>query len=182
MKYVLPLIAVFGLFILLGVGLSLNPREVPSPLIGKPAPEFNLSDLHHADQPVTQAVLSEGVTLFNVWATWCYACRAEHDLLLGLKDAGVKIVGLNYKDERELAVEWLIQRGDPYTTSVFDPDGKAGIEWGVYGVPETFVVDTKGTVRFKHIGPLTVESIQAELVPLLRLLKEEEHGEQIANR
>lgn len=174
MKYLIPLIAVVGLFVLLGVGLSLNPREVPSPLIGKEAPKFSLSDLHAPDQLVTEASLSQGVTLFNVWATWCIACREEHDLLVGLQKAGLRIVGLNYKDERELAIEWLEQRGDPYVTSVFDPDGKAGIEWGVYGVPETFVIDSSGIVRFKHIGPLTAQSIDEELVPLLRQLRAEE--------
>lgn len=176
MKFLLPLLAVVGLFVLLGVGLGLNPREVPSPLIDKPAPAFSLSELHAPDKLITETALSEGVTLFNVWATWCLACRQEHDLLVGLKEAGVKIVGLNYKDERVPAIQWLEQRGDPYVTTVFDPDGKAGIEWGVYGVPETFVIDDNGLVRYKHIGPLTVESIQNELIPLLRELKAAESG------
>jgi cytochrome c biogenesis protein CcmG/thiol:disulfide interchange protein DsbE len=182
MKFLLPLIAVVGLFVLLGVGLGLNPREVPSPLIGKAAPAFSLSKLRSPDQVITESSLSEGVTLFNVWATWCLACRQEHDLLVGLKKAGVKIVGLNYKDERGPAIQWLDQRGDPYVSTVFDPDGKAGIEWGVYGVPETFVIDDQGIVRFKHIGPLTVQSIQEELVPLLKELRAEQSGEGYASR
>lgn len=182
MKFLLPLVAVVGLFVLLGVGLGLNPREVPSPLIGKPAPAFSLSKLRTPDQLITESSLSDGVTLFNVWATWCLACRQEHDLLVGLKKAGVKIVGLNYKDERDAAIQWLDQRGDPYVSTVFDPDGKAGIEWGVYGVPETFVIDDNGVVRFKHIGPLTVQSIQQELVPLLKQLQAEQKGEDLAIR
>lgn len=182
MKYLLPLVAVIGLFVLLGVGLGLDPRKVPSPLIGKPAPAFSLSALHNPEQTITESSLSDGITLFNVWATWCVACRQEHGLLVGLKNAGVKIVGLNYKDERQLAIQLLQQHGDPYVSTVFDPRGKAGIEWGVYGVPETFVIDDQGVVRYKHIGPLTVQSIQEELAPLLKTLRAEQVGDNHASR
>lgn len=171
MRFLVPLVAVFGLFGLLAVGLSLNPREVPSPLIGKPAPAFSLTQLENPEQVLTEAVLLDNVTLVNVWATWCVACRAEHDVLLALHEAGVPIIGLNYKDERPAALQWLVERGNPYVLSLFDPDGLAGIDWGVYGVPETFIVDKAGIIRYKHIGPITIESVREQILPMIKQIK-----------
>lgn len=162
------------LVVFLGIGLTLDPREVPSPFIGKPAPEFQLPRLHDPDQTISAADMQGEVWLLNVWASWCVSCRAEHEVIskLGRMDL-VDIVGLNYKDERADAVQWLRRFGDPYLTSAIDLDGRVGIDWGVYGVPETFVIDKKGIVRHKHIGPVTDESLETTLIPLIRELKEE---------
>jgi cytochrome c biogenesis protein CcmG/thiol:disulfide interchange protein DsbE len=155
----------------LGIGLRLNPREVPSPLIGKPAPAFELARLDRPDQTIGPKDLAGKVWLLNVWASWCVSCRQEHPLLNDLAREGIApIVGLNYKDGREDGLRWLREWGDPYFVSAFDADGRVGIDYGVYGVPETFVIDKSGTIRHKHIGPLTPEAIRDKLVPLVRQL------------
>ena len=167
----LPL-AFIALVILLGIGLRLNPREVPSPLIGKPAPAFALAQLHEPAKTLSPADLKGQVWLLNVWASWCVSCREEHPLLLALGKANiVPIIGLDYKDETIAGKRWLSENGDPYTASVVDRDGKVGIDWGVYGVPETFVIDKAGTIRYKQIGPLTAEVLEKKIVPLIRELQ-----------
>ena len=167
----LPLVLFAVLAVLLGVGLRLNPREVPSPFIGKPAPAFTLPQLADPARTLSAAELKGQVWVLNVWASWCAPCRDEHPLLVDVaRGAGVPLVGLNYKDDRRNAQEWLRKLGDPYRATVVDADGRVGIDWGVYGVPETFVVDREGIVRLKHVGPLTREIWQRDFEPLLRRL------------
>lgn len=170
----LPLLAFLILVIFLGIGLSLNPREVPSPLIGKPAPAFSLPRLQEPGQAFAPEQMKGKVWLLNVWASWCVSCRAEHAVLNEFARTGlVAIVGLNYKDQPDNALQWLGQLGNPYQLSVSDLEGKAGLDWGVYGVPETFVIDKKGIVRHKHIGPVEAESLQQKLIPLIEELNKE---------
>lgn len=170
-KFVLPALIFAALVALLWRGLSLNPRELPSPLIGQPAPAFALPALHDAQRTVRREDLLGKPWVLNVWASWCGPCRTEHPQLLAFAQRhSVTLVGWNYKDRREDALPWLQQLGDPYRISVFDGDGRAAIDFGVYGVPETFVVDARGVVRFKHVGPLTPEVIAQKIEPLLRSL------------
>lgn len=160
------------LLVFLGVGLTLNPREVPSPLIGKPAPAFRLPTVADAAKSIGTEDLRNQVSLLNVWASWCVSCRQEHPLLVELSRKGsVPIYGLNYKDTRPEALRWLSALGNPYVTSAFDEDGRVGIEWGVYGVPETFVVDREGIIRYKHTGPVTPEAWEKTLLPLIQKLQ-----------
>lgn len=171
-RYLTPLVLFLALAALLYKGLALNPREVPSPLIGKPAPEFTLPELKDTSRQLSHSDFQGKVSLLNVWATWCVSCRAEHPLLMQLARQGVTIYGLDYKDSREDAKRWLQRFGDPYVANAFDADGRVGIDWGVYGTPETFVIDQQGIIRHKHIGPLTEEAIQREILPLIQKLKE----------
>ncbi len=167
-RYLIPLFAFIVLAAFLLVGLTLNPRQVPSPLIDKPAPVFLLNHLHESDKVMASGDNLGKVWLLNVWASWCVACRDEHPLLVQLANSGiVPIYGLNYKDERTTAVQWLKRYGDPYTISIVDLDGKVGIDYGVYGVPETYVIDKKGIIRHKQIGPVTVDSLQKTIIPLI---------------
>jgi len=155
----------------LWVGLKLDPREVPSPLINKPAPDFSLPRLDAPDAKLSPADLRGQVWLFNVWASWCVSCRQEHPLLVRLAETGeVPIYGLNYKDDIPAAMDWLARFGNPYTSSVVDADGRVGIDYGVYGVPETYLIDKEGTIRFKQIGPLTPVVIEKTILPLVREL------------
>jgi cytochrome c biogenesis protein CcmG/thiol:disulfide interchange protein DsbE len=172
-RYLTPLVLFLALAALLYKGLALNPREVPSPLIGKPAPEFSLPELKDTSRQLSHSDFLGKVSLLNVWATWCVSCRAEHPLLMQLARQGVTIYGLDYKDNREDAKRWLQRFGDPYVANAFDADGRVGIDWGVYGTPETFVIDQRGIIRHKHIGPLTEEAIQGEILPLIQKLKED---------
>ncbi len=173
-RFLVPLGVFAAMVALLGVGLTMNPREVPSPLIGKPMPAFDLALLNDPEARLTDRHLRGRVSVLNVWGTWCVGCREEHDVLLRLASAGVApIYGLNWKDDRVLALRWLSELGDPYVATGFDHDGKAAIDWGVYGAPETFVLDARGTVRYKHIGVLTDALVERELLPLLRALKAE---------
>ena len=173
-RYLIPLGLFAALVVLLGIGLTLNPREVPSPLIGKPAPEFDLPTVMDPNRRISRESLLGKVYLFNIWASWCASCREEHPLLVELSRKGVvDIYGLNYKDRREDAQRWLNYYGNPYVASGADIDGRVGIDWGVYGVPETFVIDAKGMIRYKHIGPLTSEALEEEILPLVKKLKEE---------
>ncbi len=168
MRYLIPLVAFMVLAAFLLVGLTLNPRQVPSPLIDKPAPVFQLNQLHEPEKIMASGDNLGKVWLLNVWASWCVACRDEHPLLVQLANSGVvPIYGLNYKDERTTAIQWLKRYGDPYTISIVDPDGKVGIDYGVYGVPETYVIDKKGIIRHKQIGPVTVDSLQKTIIPLI---------------
>lgn len=172
MRYLIPLAVFAVMVIFLGIGLTLNPREVPSPFIGKPAPTFNLPQVADANKTLSTDDLKGEVSLVNVWASWCTSCREEHPVLLQLAEQNiVPIYGLNYKDERDNALAWLQRLGDPYTASAFDPEGKTGIDWGVYGVPETFVIDRDGIIRHKQTGPVTPEILEKKLLPLIRQLQ-----------
>jgi cytochrome c biogenesis protein CcmG/thiol:disulfide interchange protein DsbE len=171
-KLFIPLAIFVVLVGFLFVGLFLNPREVPSPLIGKPAPVFTLSQLHEPDRRLGTSDMKGQVWLLNVWASWCVSCREEHPILVELAKAKlVPIIGLNYKDEPAAGMKWLAQNGDPYQLSVVDRDGSVGIDFGVYGVPETFVIDKEGTIRYKQIGPITVEALEKKIVPMVRELQ-----------
>jgi cytochrome c biogenesis protein CcmG/thiol:disulfide interchange protein DsbE len=163
------IIGIFAALVgLLAVGLTLNPREVPSPLIGKPAPAFELPLLHEPERKFSQKDMLGTVWILNVWASWCPPCLAEHPIVTDLARSGVApVVGLNYKDAREDALPWLKRNGDPYKLSVYDQAGRIGIDYGVYGVPETYVIDQKGVIRYKHIGPLTPEVAAKKIRPLI---------------
>ncbi len=171
-RYLLPLVAFIVLVVFLSVGLSLDPKKIPSPLIGKPAPTFSLPDLHDAEKIVSPESMKGQVWVLNVWASWCVSCRAEHSILNELvrSNKDIKLVGLNYKDTLWKGRSWLQQRGNPYYANAFDKEGRVGIDWGVYGVPETFVIDAEGYVRYKHTGPLNWQSVQQELLPILKEL------------
>ena len=174
MRYLLPLFAFMVLAAFLLVGLTLNPRQVPSPLIDKPAPKFQLNNLHQPDQIMSSDENLGKVWMLTVSASWCVACRDEHPLLVQLAKTGiVPIYGLNYKDERNTALQWLKRYGDPYAISIVDPDGKVGIDYGVYGVPETYVIDKKGIIRHKQIGPVTVDSLEKTIIPLIKELQQQ---------
>ncbi|MBK6618730.1 MAG: DsbE family thiol:disulfide interchange protein [Nitrosomonas sp.] len=171
-RSLLPLVIFIVVVIFLGVGLTLNPRQVPSPLVDKPAPVFQLQQLHDNDKVFSSEDNIGKVWMLNVWASWCVACRDEHPLLVELSRLGiVPIFGLNYKDQRDTALQWLKQFGDPYVISIADTDGRVGIDYGVYGVPETYVIDKEGIIRYKHIGPVTVKSLEDKILPLINELK-----------
>ena len=174
LKYVIPLILFIVLAVFLAVGLKLKPSEIPSPLLNKPAPMFSAPKLTAPSEKLSPTDLKGQVWLFNVWASWCVSCRDEHPVinLLAQQKAAI-IVGLNYKDETEAANKWLETLGNPYNDSVMDADGRIGIDWGVYGVPETFVIDKKGVVRYKHTGPVTEEDVQNTFLPLIAKLQAE---------
>ncbi len=164
------LFAVIALF--LYKGLDRNPRELPSALIGKPAPAFTLPVLGREGQQWSPQDYAGKVWLLNIWGSWCAACQVEHPVLEDLAKTGVvPIVGLAWKDKPEASAAWLRRFGDPYALVVSDTDGRAGVDWGVYGAPETFVVDKRGTIRFKHVGPVTPELLQSKLLPLVRELQ-----------
>ena len=171
-RFIAPLVAFVVLAVFLGIGLQLKPREVPSPLIDKPAPAFNLTQLHEPNLMLASDDLRGRVWLLNVWASWCAACREEHPVLVKLAQQKlVPIYGLNYKDQRPDALGWLQRFGDPYERSVADRDGRVGIDYGVYGVPETFVIDKTGVIRFKQIGPVTEEVLRTRILPLVKELQ-----------
>jgi cytochrome c biogenesis protein CcmG/thiol:disulfide interchange protein DsbE len=172
MRLFLPLAVFVALVALLAVGLTLNPREVPSPLIGKSAPHFELPQLHQPAKTFSEKDMTGKVWLLNVWASWCVSCREEHPVLLDLAKSGlVPIYGLDYKDNREDGLPWLRRMGDPYQLSAFDRDGRIGIDYGVYGVPETYVIDAEGVIRYKQIGVLTTDVLDRIIVPLVRRLR-----------
>ncbi len=172
-RYLIPLAVFLVLVVFLGIGLGLNPREVPSPLIGKPAPAFKLSELHQSGKLLGKEDMLGKVWLLNVWASWCVSCREEHPVLVEFsKQNIVPLYGLNYKDKRDDALAWLKQFGDPYTASIVDADGRVGIDYGVYGVPETFVIDKAGVVRYKQIGPVTPDALNNKILPLLKQLQQ----------
>jgi cytochrome c biogenesis protein CcmG/thiol:disulfide interchange protein DsbE len=170
-KLLIPLVLFLALSGFLYVGLFRDPREVPSPLIDKPAPAFSAQSLKDPARSIKREDLLGKVWVLNVWASWCVACREEHPLLVEWnKDNKVLLIGLDYKDQRIDGMGWLQRFGNPYTDSLFDPDGNIGFDYGVYGVPETFVIDKTGTVRMKHIGPLTPEALSEKIEPMLRKL------------
>jgi cytochrome c biogenesis protein CcmG, thiol:disulfide interchange protein DsbE len=169
--FLIPLAAFLALAVILAVGLKRDPREVPSPLIDKPAPKFSLTRLDDANRVVRLEDLRGKPFILNVWASWCVACREEHPVLVEFaKKRAVPLYGLDYKDTRADAGAWLSRFGNPYDVSLFDADGRVGIDFGVYGVPETFVIDGNGVIRMKHIGPLTPEVLADEIEPLLKKL------------
>lgn len=167
-RYAIPIalfVVIAGFFLR---GLSLNPTVLPSPLVGKPAPAFSLPGLVDPSRTVSNEDLKGRVTLLNVWGTWCVECRHEHAFLVELARSGVPIYGLNHKDDRATALRWLATLGDPYVESAFDADGRVGIDWGVYGAPETFLIGRDGTVLHKHIGVLVPEIWQRDFLPRVR--------------
>lgn len=171
-KYLLPFAIFLILAVFLGRGLKLDPKEVPSPLIGKPAPAFALPRLEDPASNMSAADMKGKVWLLNVWASWCVACRDEHPILVEFARSGlVPIYGLNYKDQLPDAKRWLEQFGNPYTGSIVDADGRVGIDYGVYGVPETFVIDKEGVIRYKQIGPVTTKALEEKIVPLIKQLQ-----------
>jgi cytochrome c biogenesis protein CcmG/thiol:disulfide interchange protein DsbE len=173
-RYLLPLGVFSVIVLLLAIGLSLDPRYVPSPLIDKPAPAFSLPKLHQPNKMIQPADMRGKVWLLNVWASWCGACRSEHQVMNELVQQNeVTLVGLNYKDTQEDALRWLGSLGDPYDNNAMDRHGLVGIDWGVYGVPETFVVDKHGIVRYKHVGPVERQDMEQTILPLLRKLEQE---------
>lgn len=171
-KFLIPLVLFVVLVVFLAVGLSRDPHEVPSPLIGKPAPSFNLPELADPSKNFSPESMKGKVWVLNVWASWCVACREEHPVLVELGKLNVApIVGLDYKDKREDALAMLARQGDPYVLSVSDTNGRVGIDYGVYGVPETYVIDKAGIIRFKHIGPITMNLLNQKMIPLLGQLQ-----------
>jgi cytochrome c biogenesis protein CcmG/thiol:disulfide interchange protein DsbE len=171
LKFVIPLVVFAGLVAFFAVGLTRDPREVPSPFIGKAAPAFTLQQLHDEKVAFTPADMKGKVWLLNVWASWCVSCRVEHPLLVEMSRNGiVPIVGLNYKDKRDEGKQWLAKFGNPYVLSAYDDEGRVGIDYGVYGVPETFVIDKQGVIRYKQIGPVTPEALEKKILPLIRKL------------
>jgi cytochrome c biogenesis protein CcmG/thiol:disulfide interchange protein DsbE len=172
MKYLLPLVLFIGLVVFLAIGLTRDPREIPSPLVNKPAPAFALPLLSDPQRNFTTQEMKGKVWLLNGWASWCAACQDEHPLLVQLSKTGiVPIYGLNYKDERPSALAWLNELGNPYTLSFSDTDGRVAIDYGVYGVPETFVIDREGVIRYKQIGPVTEEALRTKILPLVKELQ-----------
>jgi cytochrome c biogenesis protein CcmG/thiol:disulfide interchange protein DsbE len=187
-RYAWILVGFAGLVALLAIGLGLNPRDVPSPLVGKPAPAFTLARLAEPEKTFSPKDMQGKVWLMNVWASWCVSCRQEHPVLVEFsKKVDVPLIGLNYKEVRgdggfdmskmpaeeekklawQRASKWLAEHGDPYTLTVMDLDGRVGIDYGVYGVPETYVIDKAGVIRMKHTGPITPESLSKKIMPLL---------------
>jgi cytochrome c biogenesis protein CcmG/thiol:disulfide interchange protein DsbE len=170
-KFLIPI----GIFALVGYllyyGLGLDPRKIPSPLVNKPLPAFSLPSLDNPEKILTNADLRGHVVMVNVWASWCVACKEEHPVLVELAGRKqVPIIGLNYKDTRAAALSVLRGEGNPYDTVLVDASGRTGIDWGVYGVPESFIVDKQGIIRYKQIGPITPEVWEKTLWPLIRNL------------
>ena len=171
----LPLIVFIALGVVLYRGLFLNPQELPSALVGKPVPQFSLPGLKNADETLTPASLKGDVVLLNVWATWCPSCRYEHPYLLDLaKSDEIKLYGLNYKDERTLAIKWLNDLDDPYQFSIYDEKGRLGLDLGVYAAPETFVIDHHGIIRKRFAGPIDAKVWQREFAPLVKTIQQEQ--------
>jgi len=165
-RYFLPLIAALILIPIMILGLRSDPSELPSQYIGKPAPEFDLPTLKDSTQNISTADLRGQVSLVNIWATWCGGCRAEHDFLMQLfREQVIPIYAINWRDNRPDAINWLAQLGDPYVASGFDEDGRVGIDWGVYGAPETFLVNSEGHVIYRFTGPLNRALWEQEFVP-----------------
>lgn len=167
-RFLLPALAFAGLVVFFIIGLQQDPGRIESPLIGKPAPAFALESLGDPAWKVGSADFAGRPWLLNVWATWCGGCRQEHETLMAIAaENRVPMMGLNWRDDRALALRWLAQLGNPYVSVAFDPDGRTAIDWGVYGAPETFLIGADGNVLHKHIGPLTLEAWQQDFVPLL---------------
>ena len=167
-RFVIPGVIFFALIALLAVGLNLDPRHVPSPLIGKPLPAFSLNSLYEPDRTISETSFLGKPRLLNVWASWCSACVTEHPLLVELSQrSNIEIFGLNYKDDNPRAEAWLRKHRNPYTRIIVDAEGSLGLDLGVYGVPETFVIDKLGVIRYKQVGPLNEQVINEVILPLL---------------
>lgn len=174
LRFILPLMAFLVMVVFLGIGLKLDPHEVPSPHINKPAPAFTLPQLHEPQKTFSPADMKGKVWLLNVWASWCVSCRQEHVYLTEFaRNGSMNLMGLNYKDEPAAAMQWLERLGNPYKISISDIDGMAGLDWGVYGVPETFIIDKKGIVRHKQTGPVDPTILQTIIMPLIEQLNRE---------
>ena len=174
LRFIAPLVIFGAIVAFLFAGLGMNPREIPSVLIDKPLPEFSLQKLNVENEQFTKEELVGKVSLLNVWATWCVSCRAEHPLLVSLANTGkVDIYGLIWKDDPVASRAWLKQLGDPYVANGLDTDGRTAIDLGVYGAPETFVIDKKGIIRHKIAGPLSPDIINNELLPMVEKLRNE---------
>jgi cytochrome c biogenesis protein CcmG/thiol:disulfide interchange protein DsbE len=170
-RFLLPLGIFLVLVVFLAMGLRLDPREVPSPLINKPAPAFALPALTNPARMLRKEDMLGQVWMLNVWASWCGACREEHPVLIEFaRRQVVPLYGLNYKDERAAGLTLLNRTGNPYVESLFDHDGKVGMDYGVYGVPETFIIDRAGVIRYKHVGPITPNVLANKIEPMLRQL------------
>ncbi len=192
-RFLVPLALFLVLVVFLAIGLTRDPREVPSPLVDKPAPAFNVPELARVDQNFSPKDMAGKVWLLNVWSTWCVSCRAEHPLLVAAGQRGMlpPVIGLNYKEVRgddsidvkklapgdelrlvrQRATAWLSEHGNPYTLSALDVDGRVGIDYGVYGVPETYLIDKSGVIRFKQIGPITPEVLEKTIIPMVKQLE-----------
>jgi cytochrome c biogenesis protein CcmG/thiol:disulfide interchange protein DsbE len=171
-RYLLPLVIFAVVVGFLAVGLTLNPREIPSPLVGKLAPDFSLPQLYDQEKVFSSRELAGKVWLLNFWASWCSGCKTEHPVLMQLAQSGaVPIYGMDYKDQREEALMWLRQWGNPYPVIAMDQSGRVGIDYGVYGVPETYVIDKQGMIRYKQIGPLDDETVAKKILPLVKELQ-----------
>ena len=171
-KFLIPLLLFVVLVGFLAVGLNRDPHELPSPLIGKQAPAFELPQLADPQKTFSPESMKGKVWILDVWASWCVACREEHPVLVELGKMQVApLIGLDYKDKRDDAVAMLARQGNPYLLSAFDANGRVGIDYGVYGVPETYVIDKAGVIRFKHIGPITMELLNKKIIPLVSELK-----------
>ncbi len=171
-KFLVPLGLFGALAVLLYVGLGLNPTRVDSPLIDKPAPAFELPVLQNPLETFSPEEMKGQVWLLNVWASWCVSCRYEHPVFMQLaRSKAVPLYGLNYKDEREDSIAWLKQHGNPYVLSAYDIDGRVGIDYGVYGTPETYVIDKAGIIRYKHIGPVSPKDLRDTIMPLVKELR-----------
>ncbi|HKK55705.1 DsbE family thiol:disulfide interchange protein [Marinobacter sp.] len=169
-----PVVLVVVLGVVLFAGIGKDPNHLESVLIGKPVPAFSLAALKQPGQSLDSSVFQGEVSLLNVWGTWCPACRDEHDDLVWLaRERGIPIIGLNYKDKREAAMAWLDTLGDPYRLNIFDPEGRLGFDLGVYGAPETYVIDSKGIVRYRHVGPVDEKVWQQDLEPVVRKYREQ---------
>lgn len=167
-KTYIPLVIFAIMVVFLAIGLTRDPREIPSPLIGKPAPDFSAPHLHNPALHLTKQDMLGKVWLLNTWASWCVACREEHPLLVEFaKSKMIPIVGLDYKDKNQDGQKWLARYGNPYDIVIADSDGRIGINFGVYGVPESFLIDKTGTIRYKQIGPFTEAAIQEKLIPMI---------------
>ncbi|MGH8397815.1 MAG: DsbE family thiol:disulfide interchange protein [Gammaproteobacteria bacterium] len=172
--YALPIVVLAAVIAVFWRGLYLNPRILPSALIGKSVPTFSLPELHNSKDPFTQNKFLHQISLMNVWGTWCFVCREEQKTLMAFaKQNIVPIYGWDYKDDRESALAWLAQRGDPYTAIAFDSTGDIAINWGVYGAPETFLIDQHGIIRFKYVGELTPDVLQKDFMPRIEALRHE---------
>ncbi len=170
-RYLIPLVIFIVLVVFLAIGLGHDPHEVPSPLINKPAPAFTLSQLQEPAKKFSAHDMRGKVWLLNVWASWCVSCREEHPVLVELSRKGIlPIYGLDYKDKREEALAWLNEFGNPYVLSASDTDGRVGIDYGVYGVPETYLIDREGIIRFKQIGPVTSDVLEKKILPMAKEL------------
>ena len=171
-RFILPFVIFMIVAAFLFVGLGLNPRELPSPLIDHPAPEFTLPQLYAPDKQLSLQDMKGKVWLFNVWASWCTACEQEHPLFMDLSRRNiVPIYGMDYKDKPEDGKAWLRRHGNPYTLIVSDAEGRVGIDYGVYGVPETFLIDKQGIIRYKHIGVVKKSDLDEKILPMVKELQ-----------